>query len=639
MFLKNRVTCLLVLLTLLFFADAASAQSELAPWGNITGIRRHGQLFEFETSLKVVSIDGLHTSATAKEKQRPGYTRDGKEQVVNTNIDSLYFKETVRDRWDGKISITIKLNCRADTVVKGVYFCITLPGKDYADGKLRLIKAYADSLGANTPAMLNAQGLDLVTNYRKLTIKFDAAMPVVIKKDLLQNNVVLYMPLVQGALHKGDSLQRSFTIKASGDIDRSPAYIAVDTTKQGNPFVGFGGNFRLQNAKNDPQVIDYCLNNLRVAWGRVEMPWRFWQPKEDVNPADSVRPPVIKAMEMAQRLNKMNIPVILTAWAPPAWAIVGKPNFKPVKGVWGNPLDSSKMPEIYKSITDYILYLKANYGVEVKLFSFNESDLGINIRVSSQQHDELIKGLGAYFAAHGLQTKMLLGDNSDATTYKFIYPALNDTAAQPYIGAISFHSWRGCTDAILQKWVAAAKQANLPLIVGEGSIDAQASGYPQVFQEPTYALQEINLYTRLLNICQPLSILQWQLTSDYSPLIGGGIFGNNEPLHPGQRFYNLKQLASTQAHLFALPVTCTQPEISCAALGDHTKGIYTLHLVNNGPSRDVTITGLPAGIKIRHLYITNQKAYMEEKHAKTEDGKIAFKMQATSYYTLVGDEH
>jgi len=447
------------------------------------------------------------------------------------------------------------------------------------------------------------------------------------------------MPLVQGALHKGDSLQRSFTIKASGDIDRSPAYIAVDTTKQGNPFVGFGGNFRLQNAKNDPQVIDYCLNNLRVAWGRVEMPWRFWQPKEDVNPADSVRPPVIKAMEMAQRLNKMNIPVILTAWAPPAWAIVGKPNFKPVKGVWGNPLDSSKMPEIYKSITDYILYLKANYGVEVKLFSFNESDLGINIRVSSQQHDELIKGLGAYFAAHGLQTKMLLGDNSDATTYKFIYPALNDTAAQPYIGAISFHSWRGCTDAILQKWVAAAKQANLPLIVGEGSIDAQASGYPQVFQEPTYALQEINLYTRLLNICQPLSILQWQLTSDYSPLIGGGIFGNNEPLHPGQRFYNLKQLASTQAHLFALPVTCTQPEISCAALGDHTKGIYTLHLVNNGPSRDVTITGLPAGIKIRHLYITNQKAYMEEKHAKTEDGKITFKMQATSYYTLVGDEH
>jgi hypothetical protein len=263
--------------------------------------------------------------------------------------------------------------------------------------------------------------------------------------------------------------------------------------------------------------------------------------------------------------------------------------------------------------------------------------LGINIRLTGQQHDELIKGLGAYFAAHGLKTKMLLGDNSDATTYQFITQALNDPEAKPYIGAISFHSWRGCDDITLQKWANAAKQIQVPLIVGEGSIDAQAWGYPQVFEEQTYALQEISLYTKLLNVCQPLTILQWQLTTDYSPLIGGGIFGNNEPLHPGQRFWNLKQLASTPADLYAMPVMCNNADISCAALGDNNKGIYTLHLVNNGTTRQVTIAGWPNNLKTLNFYITNKKTSMKEKRSiKETDSKIIFTMQASSYYTLIG---
>ena len=68
---------------------------------------------------------------------------------------------------------------------------------------------------------------------------------------------------------------------------------------------------------------------------------------------------------------------------------------------------------------------------------------GIYIRQTGEQHDELIKGLGKYFLSRGIQTKILLGDNSDATTYAFIEPAMRDPAAHPYMGAVSFHSWRG----------------------------------------------------------------------------------------------------------------------------------------------------------------------------------------------------
>jgi len=636
MFLNRRLLCLLAICLFLLIDKKAYAQCELAPWGNINGIRSHGQLLEFESLLKVTATDDVHSKVTAMERQRPHYSRQGNTQTVNTNIDSIYLKETVTDKWGGKIKVTVQVKSMVDTVVKSVQFCLKLPAKDYPDGKLELLKSYADSLSETTVVTINVHGIKLTSQRNKFYFQSDQAMSVLIKKDTA--NILVYFTMAQGRMKKGDSLQRTFTIKISGNVDKAPVNIIVNTDKTGSEFAGFGGNFRLQNPKFDPEVIDYCLNNMRVAWGRAEMPWRFWQPKEEHSPADTtLHPAVIKAMEMAQRLNKMGIPLIISAWFPPAWAVEGKLNLKPVNGVWGNSLNSDKTQDIYKSITGYLLYLKAHYGVEPKLFSFNESDIGINVRITAEQHDELIKGLGAYFVAHGVKTKMLLGDNSDATSYQFITNALNDPAALPYIGGISFHSWRGCDDITLQKWANAAKQINVPLIVGEGSIDAQAWGYPQIFEESSYAIQEIELYIRLLRICQPLSILQWQLTADYSPLIGGGIFGNNELLHPGQRFYNLKQLASTPPNLSAISAICNGTNVYCAALADNNKGIYTVHLVNNGSSRMVTISGLPANIKTWQLYLTNKKSNDKQTHSiDIKDGVILFKAKSESFYTLIG---
>jgi hypothetical protein len=294
------------------------------------------------------------------------------------------------------------------------------------------------------------------------------------------------------------------------------------------------------------------------------------------------------------------------------------------------------MNEIYKSIADYILYLKNNYGVEVALFSFNESDLGINVRVTPLEHDALIKGLGAYFKSQGLATKMLLGDNSDATTYQFIYPALRDPDAKPYIGAISFHSWRGCDNETLKKWKAASDELKVPLIVGEGSIDAAAWNYPAIFEEQIYIMQEIDLYIRLLSVCQPLTILQWQFTSDYSPLAGGGIFGNNEPLRPTQRFWNFKQFASTPKRLFAMPITCDRPNITVAALGDNKRRIYTIHIVNNGAARNAILTGLPASLKSINVYITDKNnAIKKGALLKVINGTVKLHVNNESFITLI----
>jgi hypothetical protein len=294
------------------------------------------------------------------------------------------------------------------------------------------------------------------------------------------------------------------------------------------------------------------------------------------------------------------------------------------------------MDRIKESIAGYLIYLKEKYGVEAAMFSFNESDLGINVRQTPREHAELIRTLGAYFASRGLATKLALGDTSDANPIDFIKPAMKDPEAVKYIGAVDFHSWRGCTDEKLAQWRDAARELNVPLVIAEGSTDAAAYRYPQIFAEQSFALYEIDLYTRILAIAQPRSILQWQFTADYSLLAGGGIFNDNGPLRPTQRFWNLKQLAATPPRSFALPVKCNRPGITCAALGNIAEGVYTLHVVNNGGGRPATVTGLPAEVKQLRLWVTDKQRGMQEgERIPVTGGKAQFTLDATSYVTLI----
>jgi hypothetical protein len=624
------------------------SQTEVEPWGNITGIRIDGQLMEFESNISVVQNDWSRIHATGKEKQRPKYSRKGNEQIISSNIDSLYFTETVADAGKGTANINIQLSPKANMPDEKAYYRILLPLEDYSRGTIQLANLKAVHLNSPSSDLdkyleYSAKSILFKSEKRLLKLIFKDAIRIIINNVAARNDpfIQVFIPLHTGDLENQQTVSKSFTLHASGYIDRKPVNINLNTAITGRPFEGLGGNFRLQNPKVDPEVIDYCLENLRVAWGRVEMPWSLWQPDINTDPiteakAGRLNLHVQKSMEMAQRLYKMGMPVILTAWAPPAWAIIGKPKFRPgPDGVWGNPLDHSKTNEIYKSITDYIEYLKNEYGVEITDFSFNESDLGINIRQTGEEHAELIKGLGAYFVSRGLKTKLLLGDNSDANTYAFIDSAMSDSSTHPFIGAVSFHSWRGWDSITLQKWADAATNLHLPLLVGEGSIDAAAWAYPAIFEEQTYALKEINLYTRLLAICQPESILQWQLTSDYSPLAGGGVYGEDGPLHPTQRFWNLKQLASIPKGLYAMPIRSGSADVSSAALGDHDKGIYSIQLVNNGAARRVTLTGLPQNVKSLRVFVTNKKRGKEEATPITaKNGKANFRLEATSYVTL-----
>ncbi|HYW35003.1 MAG TPA: hypothetical protein VE868_06320 [Balneolaceae bacterium] len=639
-------------------ASIARGQAEVMPWGNLRGIRIDGQLMKFETSLRVVGDSGSTIAQTAKERQTPSYTKNGNKQIIKTRLDSIKMEEVVKSKNMHTARVVLRFTAdTTDTSAKGAYFCINLPGSRYSGGMAKLVRPEKRQQsmvslkpkqpnGKNEYLRTRADGILFVSPDRRLRVTFNEPISVLVKDDRSRNkNIEVYLKVLPGNIQKGNTAKKIFTLKASGKVDRRPIKLRLNTSKPGRTFDGIGGNFRLQNPKLDPEVIKYNLNNLRVAWGRVELPWRSWQPQEKMDPIKAAKsgklnPKVKAAMKMAQKLSQRGIPLILSVWYPPKWAVKGHLHRHPVNGVWGNALDSSKTNEIYKSITEYIRYLKNHYGVKIKMFSFNESNLGINVRQTPREHDRLIKGLGAYFAAHGLSTKLLLGDTSDANGYNFIIPAMNDPAACKYIGAVDFHSWRGWADSTLAKWAHAAKKINRPLIVGEGSINAAAWHYPQVFLESRYARNEINLYVKILSMCQPESILQWQLTSDYADMAGGGIWGNDSiPLHPTQRFWDLKQLGSTPKGLHFMPIHSNRSNVTAAALGNNKDDIYAIHLVNNGATRKVKLVGLPRSVHRLQIYVTDAHKNMKKrKPVKVKNGDATFILRATSFTSLMNKQ-
>lgn len=589
--------------------------TEVMAWSNITGVRMDGELVDFESTLRVGNPDG-YMEATGRERQNNvRYHREGASQIVNIPLHGAHFTQKVTDV--DHQTVHLEWTAEADeTLDEGAYFCITFSGENYTDAAFRI----------------KGRDISIESPSRKVSLKFDRGIKAFTRPE--GDGTTVYVTLMP-SLRKGKRAGLSAVMKTDCVRRNEKAGIALDLGKPGNMFIGFGGNFRIQNPKNDPAVIDYCLDNMRVAMGRVELPWRNWHPEEDMDPTLSeLHPHVRQSLEMARRLEAMGMPVALACWFPPQWALEPGSTRKS-GGVAALRLDSGKKEQIYRSLCSYIRFAKERYGVEFDYFSFNESDIGIDVLHTPEEHRDFIKEFGAVLAEEGLPCRMFLGDNSDATTIDFIRPALADRETHKHIGAVSFHSWRGCDDETLKEWADAARSINVPLIVGEGSTDAAAHRYPMIFNESTFALYEINLYTRICAICQPKTILQWQLTSDYSPLWGNGIYGSEGPLRPTQRFWNLRQLALTPENSFAVPAECSKKNLNTAAFANIAQGKTAVHIVNNGATCEAEITGLPENASRATVYVTNARDNSLTRMLAPSAGSLHVTLPAESFITII----
>ena len=646
------------LITLIFlfnlFSLALPAQTEVQAWGNITGMRAQGMLHRFETSLCLVGRDWQREWHSAQERVWSQFSRQNDHSsAVEIRMDSFHVVQTVMDSEEGTAQVNLSTRLHQQEPFVGAFYHFALPASSYAEAEISVLDPAPLSLQIRQPHPLPddvllqayAEGIVLRTTERTFTVKTDKPRIILLRKNAVNGDVKIYFTLHAGESSKAEQ-NHHFTVSSTCvQKERMPTEIQVFPDYPGNQFLGLGGNFRLQNDV-DPEVIDYCLEHLDIRMGRVEMPWDVWHPVDSIDPyqeamAGRIDPHVAASLQMAQRLHQQGMPVLLAVWYPPQWAVEGplRRNPRHEDGTYGWGLREDKMEEIYHSIASYIRFLKDHYDVEVSMFSFNESDLGINVRQTDEEHTQLIKGLGGYLQAMGLSTGFLLGDTADANGLGFVEDALKDPETWPYIKALSFHSWRGCSDETLIEWYEAADRLNVPLLVGEGSIDAAAWRYPEIFVEPHYALEEIKLYIRMLDICQVQSILQWQLTADYSPLVGGGVFGNtNDELQPTRRFYNLKQLASTPANMYVLPTNSSiEEDLYMVALADRKQKRFVFHLVNTGASQKIVINGIPERIRSLEVYATDEVRKVE--HIKTiqvsEQGSVELTVEEACFISLM----
>ncbi len=603
----------------------ARAQVECNGWGELRGIRIDGELFTISTRLAIAGPGWRDFGQMEHWRTRnPTYTRSADTKAITCTgqigfrgAPPLAFRQVVKDDGAGGAVITIDATADADMHLDGAYVFIGVPASDFAQGGGELVGAESGndarvSFATTRPADdrhyfgARARGARFISARHRFDIALDQPRTIVIKDDRSagENRLSLFFPLHTGDLKAGQSVSSTFKIRASGEIDRTEAIVRIDPSERHNTFAGIGGNFCWGTQS---PTVPFYLQNLRVSWARVAMPLPVWQPDENADPAtqpaDALHAEIRESFRMAVELRRRKIPIIISAWNAPPWALAAATQDRPRQS---RRIDPAKWKALARSIGAYLLAFKQAVGAEPELFSFNESNIGINVLLSPEEHRDAIKRLGAYFESLGLHTKLLLGDANEPRAVDYVVAALADADAMKYVGAVSYHSWNGGTTEQLVGWRDHAERAKVPLIIAEAGTDPEAHRYLAVLVEPWYAIDEVASYVRCMNLSRPTSILQWQLTPDYGLVQGGE--APDKPIVTSQRWWQFKQLDQlTPPDAAYLSTSSDHPEITAAALATAGEAISVIHLVNTGASRQIRITGLPAKPGSISVHITDAR--------------------------------
>lgn len=648
----KRVFGLAVFGVLLFGVSRAWGQAELAPWGNLEGIRIDGEMVPFESSVVMEESGEGREYRSRHYGVAPSFRRDGGTMLCETELEGVRFRKQVEDTGYGTARMTLEVEALEDLGGREFFFCLAFGEDAYGGAEARVFRGDGTREGvrlefgaADAPgavALGAVTGLDVGSPRRGVSVTFEGPGDLSARGRQREEgrDGEFWLSLLGKGAKAGSTARLVAGFEARAELDREEIRIEVDAGNLGSRFDGLGGNFRLQFPDTDPQVIDYCLEHLPLAWSRIGMWWRDWHPEEGADPVSLAREQghaarVYEQMEMARRLAGLGLPVIVSAWFAPDWATAEGPT-RP--GTYGDSLDAAKWDAVAESLTAYLLYLKDEYGVEAALFSFNEPDIGVQVAQTPEEHVAMTALLGKRFAKAGLSTKLLLADTSNATpkSRRFVEAGLASADARPYVGAVGFHTWGGCEEENLRAWSGLARALQVPLLVTESGPDSEAHRNPDLFLEERYQQQEIDLYVRLLAHAQPQSIMQWQLTADYSLLSGGGVYGRKDtPLAPTRRFWNFKQLGLAPMGGHALQALTGASGVVAAGFADKARGRYVVHVVNNGAARATRVAGLPARESRIRAYATGKDHSMEPIPVVWElDGSARFDAPANSFCTV-----
>lgn len=508
--------------------------------------------------------------------------------------------------------------------VESVDYVLDLPRATFAGGRLEPTgtaipetnRGNATFYEATVPAIAFA---DAPRNW-KLALRFDEPRQVTVTDhwDGEGRSYRVRIKLGGGTWPAGDALKLGLTLQLSGTPHPAPAHLTVDPTKRLYPFDGFGGDYCFNT---QTPAADYTLDHLDQAWVRMEFKAHAWDHERHTQPG----PALVRDFQLMQRVQKMGRPWILSLWRLPEH-YYSDPNQKPV-GTFFRQIAPERWPEFLDLLGNYLLYVKKNYGAEPDYFSFNESDLGVDIGFTAETHRDMIKRIGGYLASLGLKTKMLAGDTANPRdSHKFVLPTAADPDAMRYVGAVSVHSWNSGTPAQYNAWRDLGQWLHLPLIVAEAGTDP-GSWKNRIFDSYAYGLGEMHQYQDLLREMQPQAIIYWQFTEDYGLV---HVSADNK-VEPTGRFYLMEHFTNlTPRKSEVVASTSDEPDVLVSAFAKG--GALTVHILNVGPAREVTIAGLPAGAW-QTVVTTETEGFQESTGGPDASGQLA--LAARSFTTLV----
>lgn len=269
-------------------------------WGNLTGIRVGGHLVEFGSGLNVVQPEWSAITRAAKERQATSNSRNGKVQTVKVQMAPrrdpqapvwvMSATKVVEETGPGAARIDVEFTSKNEADIAGVYLRLDLPASQFSGSTLEPIEPAPPAAGRvslaprtveqNEYLRATARGARITAPRREAEVMFAEPTKIIVRDDRRTGgyDLQVFLAVISGQAAEGQTAKKSFTL---------------------NP------------------------ENLRVAWGRVEMPWRLWHPEEDGDPLEAARagklnPGVHAAMDMARRLAQRGMPVIVSDWGPPA---------------------------------------------------------------------------------------------------------------------------------------------------------------------------------------------------------------------------------------------------------------------------------------------------------------------------------